>query len=77
MISAPSIFRMSAASASGYRYENASMSTRLAWRLKNSVSDLMAYSIAVAVRSEMLASTARRCSVRIVRRRSIVRRGCP
>ena len=29
-------------------------------------SDLMAYSMAVAMRSEMLASTARRCSVRIV-----------
>ncbi|MNC88755.1 hypothetical protein D3C83_46060 [compost metagenome] len=42
VISAPSILRMSVASASGYRYENASMSTRFACRLKNSVSDLIA-----------------------------------
>ena len=66
MSSAPSILRTSAASASGYRYVNAARSTRFVWRLKNSVSDLMAYSMAVAVRSEMLAPTARRCSVRIV-----------
>ena len=41
-ISAPSILRMSAGSARGYRYENASISTRLACRLKKSVSDLIA-----------------------------------
>ena len=42
VISAPSILRISAASASGYRNVNASRSTRLVWRAKNSVSDLIA-----------------------------------
>ena len=45
---------------------NASRSERFVCRAKKSVSDLIAYSIAVAVRSEMFTSTARKCSVRMV-----------